>query len=650
MQYKHYFLYSFFALLVGIHLLGFKQAEQNPSTLVAEQYQEGINIFLNKIQKLEVTAQNFSSNIATLENLQSDFLQCRADFKKIEFLLEFFDHEAIKDYVNGAPLLSLERNAPEAIILEPEGLQVLDELIFSEKPNEEAEAILDNANKLKNSFRKIASVQKQTRLYDRHIFEATRAELVRIFTLGVTGFDTPGSINALEDAKNSMEGLQKALLTYSTWFEKYKIESGKVLLLQLEEAKQYLQKNTDFDTFDRLTFLKNHINPLYKSIYDVQMGLGVETFEEVSNVLKPINYHATNLFSNDFFNHSYYTNMAESKLEKERIYLGRMLFFDPVLSINNERACASCHQPNKGFTDGQTKSLALNFDGTIDRNAPTVINSIYAERFFYDLRSSFLSTQVEHVIHDKKEFNTSYFQVLSKLKSSEEYKELFQEAFPELRNNPVNKHTVSTAFNSYLESLSGFNSSFDKYVRGESKELSASAKRGFNLFMGKAACGTCHFAPVFNGTVPPNFDDSESEVLGVPATTDTIQPQIDSDLGRYNNGRVLEHVHFYKNSFKTVTVRNIGLTAPYMHNGVYETLEEVVDFYNKGGGAGMGIDVPNQTLPDAPLNLTEMEQKDLVSFMEALTDTTNMTKMPTRLPQYTDSLSLWNERKVGGIY
>lgn len=135
---------------------------------------------------------------------------------------------------------------------------------------------------------------------------------------------------------------------------------------------------------------------------------------------------------------------------------------------------------------------------------------------------------------------------------------------------------------------------------------------GFNLFTGKAKCATCHFIPLTNGTVPPSFMKSESEVLGVPDAT----KKLDADLGKFE----LTKAAIHRNSFKTPTVRNIELTAPYMHNGVFKTLEEVVNFYNEGGGNGLGFNLQNQTLPEDKLKLTALEKKQLIAFMKTLTD------------------------------
>jgi cytochrome c peroxidase len=196
-----------------------------------------------------------------------------------------------------------------------------------------------------------------------------------------------------------------------------------------------------------------------------------------------------------------------------------------------------------------------------------------------------------------------------------------------------------------VRSLAGWNSPFDRYARGESDSLDPAARRGFNLFMGKAACGTCHFPPAFNGTVPPLYRETEAEVLGVPATDDTLHPRADPDPGRYR----MRPAALWKGAFKTPSVRNAALTAPYMHNGQLPTLESVVRFYNVGGGRGMGLSVPNQTLPPDSLELSPAEQGDLVAFMKSLTDTPLKSDRPDKLPVSPDRPEL-AARPVSGEY
>ncbi|NJL74534.1 MAG: hypothetical protein HC892_05315 [Saprospiraceae bacterium] len=417
-----------------------------------------------------------------------------------------------------------------------------------------------------------------------------------------------------------------------------------------DDAVAYLDANPDFETFDRLHFLKTYINPLYDYTYQLHRKLGVETVDDINTIAMPQNYHSTQLFTTQFFDAGVYANIdLKSPLTAKRKELGRLLFFDPILSTNNERSCASCHQPEKGFTDGLPKSLALNHQGTIQRNAPTVINSVYAQNYFYDNRAETLEKQTKHVIFHKQEFGTDFTEIMDKLNQSETYKKLFLEAYADMGKYAMTPLNVTNSLSVYLASLSSFNSPFDQYVRGEIADIDPAVKRGFNLFMGKAACGTCHFAPTFNGTVPPLYQESETEVLGIPTRSDTANLELDPDLGRWASGYPRDRAEFYQYSFKTVTVRNAAITAPYMHNGVYNTLEEVVDFYNRGGGAGMGLDLEYQTLPFDHLTLTKKEQADLVAFMKALTDNPFANDAPEALPTF-EGNPAWNKRKIGGEY
>ncbi len=570
---------------------------------VENQYAKGLNELNEAIDKLHDSALKVKGG-AESEILREAITNARYAYKSIEFLIEYFDPQAVKNSLNGAPLPSVMPKVPEVIVLEPEGLQVLDEIIFLEEPSEAIDDIIPLCEQLKNVYTPIKNYQLKKDITHRHIFEAVRFELIRVFTLGLTGFDTPGSANAIPEASKALSASSKAIFVHDELLAKKKPALKDEIHSLFKEAQKYLEENNDFETFDRLVFLKSFINPLYEKVYKAQRTIGIETIDEVERVPHHVNYHSTNIFGNDFFNAGAFANIPEKDLSSEKVALGRMLFFDPILSVNNKRACASCHDPEKAFTDGNKKSLALDFEGTVNRNAPTVINSVFADKWFYDFRVEILDMQMQHVVADKKEFATNFSEIIKKIKESKEYVELFNEVYGMQSSRSISGGAITDALNCYVASLHSFNSPFDQYVRGESEELSESAKRGFTIFMGKAACGTCHFAPSFYGTVPPYFKESESEVLGVPGTKDTVNPVLDSDIGRYGNGYQIDKADFYKYSFKTTTVRNVAMTAPYMHNGVYDSLEEVVNFYNMGGGAGMGMELEHQTLPFSELNLS----------------------------------------------
>ena len=626
--------------------------DQLPTTTPAREvmvtYEHDLQALAKASRTLHERARSLSTS-ADVPALQAALQNARLAYKRTEFLAELLDGQFVADFINGAPLPKLERNAPNLSVIEPKGLQVLEELIFGEDPVAAQADIEKLAANLDKKVAEFVRFQRRIPLTDRQVLEAVRFELIRIFSLGVSGFDSPAALLSLPEAKVSLETMRQAVSLYEPLLNARHAKLAQRVAESFATGIRYLEENQNFDTFDRLHFLKTCINPLFEQILAVQLALGIETYYETSPQHRKhaVNYFATNLFDEDLLNPFFYTRMPQEKYQPPVVELGRTLFFDPALSVNNQRSCASCHQPERGFTDGLTKSVALNNEGTVDRNAPTLLNAVYADRYFYDLRSEVLEDQMDHVVADHREFYTTYLDIFEKLGQSEEYRTQFAEAFPGIKGNAVNKYTMSTALAAYIVSLKSFNSPFDRYVRGESDHLELSAQRGFNLFMGKAACGTCHFAPLFNGTVPPRFHESESEVLGVPATPDTLNPVLDDDPGRAG-GVLKEEVYFYGRSFKTTTVRNAALTAPYMHNGVYETLEEVVDFYNRGGGAGLGLDVPYQTLSPDPLHLSRQEQVDLVAFMNALTDTTSRTA-PTSLPTFADNEAL-NKRKIGGTY
>jgi cytochrome c peroxidase len=322
--------------------------------------------------------------------------------------------------------------------------------------------------------------------------------------------------------------------------------------------------------------------------------------------------------------------------------LGKMLFFDPILSGNNSRSCASCHNPSKAFADGRAKGVAFDFKGVINRNTPTLINSGFQKSQFWDQRVQFLEDQITDVMSNPTEMHGNIQHAVEKIRSSDDYLNLFRSAFGE--NDPITPRNIQASLAWYLRSLQGLNSRFDEYMRGNKLILSQDEIHGLNLFMGKGKCGTCHFMPLFNGSVPPMYFETESEVLGVPARPDTVNAVVDQDLGKFHT----YNRELHKNSFKTPTVRNASLTSPYMHNGVYQTLEDVMDFYNRGGGSGIGIDLSNQTIPFDNLNLSHEEQRHIISFLNTLTDTTGLTQVPKVLPSIDDKRLA--KRKVGGDY
>ncbi len=603
---------------------------------VKKLYVERVNQLEAAVERL-IEAAKSNQNAARLKDI---FAEARFAYKRTEYLTELYFPYTAKS-LNGPPLDEVEFDDPNQIIIPPEGFQIIEEMLYAESTPSLRQELMLKLEQLGSNVQRLKAVTATTTFTDSHIFDALRLEVFRIITLGISGFDSPAALNSLPEATAALTELS---LVYNIYYQNLESESNQKndeVNKLFQETLHFVSENNDFNDFDRLAFITAYANPLSEALLEQQKKWSIPVFDE----LRPLSAGASNLFDSAAFDLAAFSPVYNREPTPKQVALGEMLFFDPVLSGDNSRACASCHLPEKAFTDGKKKSAAFGNEKEVQRNAPTIINSSLQASLFYDGRVAFLEDQVTDVVLNKDEMHGNFEEAVHKLNMSSEYTALFRESF-EGQPDPVNEKAIKVALASYVRSKTSMNSPFDKYVRGDSASLTALEKDGFNLFMGKAACGTCHFMPLFNGTVPPAYQVSETEILGVPATNDTVDIQLDQDMGKFN----LYSKDLHKFAFKTPTVRNISLTAPYMHNGVYQTLEEVMDFYNKGGGEGMGLSVPHQTLAPEPLDLSEYEIKAIIAFMHALTDTTGLVGKPAKLPQMHDHGELAGIRTPGGAY
>ncbi len=321
---------------------------------------------------------------------------------------------------------------------------------------------------------------------------------------------------------------------------------------------------------------------------------------------------------------------ANNPVTPEKVELGRKLFYDRRLSLNNTFSCAMCHIPEQGFTSNEMKT-AVGIEGrTVKRNSPTLYNVAYYMSLFHDGRENSLEHQVWGPLLAHNEMaNPSIGNVLEKLKNEAEYIALFKKAF----DNEPTMETVGMAIASYERTLNSGNSAFDRWYYGNEKQaLNASAQRGFKLFTGKAQCSACHTVDketaLFTDNAFHNTGIGYHEAMSGDAKTQRVQVapgvfvDIDSqlidsvsetksnDLGRYE---VTQNPND-RWRYKTTSLRNVALTAPYMHNGSISTLKKVVESYNQGG-------ITNENLDPLikPLNLNKAEIDDLTAFLESLT-------------------------------
>jgi cytochrome c peroxidase len=274
-----------------------------------------------------------------------------------------------------------------------------------------------------------------------------------------------------------------------------------------------------------------------------------------------------------------------------KIELGRMLFLDQRLSNDNSLSCASCHDPNKGYSDGRARAVGINRT-ILSRRTPSLLNSAYNPVQFRDGRAKSLEDQALGPILGKNEMGMPSQEILVvRLQKVPEYRRRFTEAF----EREINLQDVQRAIAAFERTLVTPDSAFDRYAGGDKWALTDPQKRGLILFIGKAACTQCH-----NG---PNFTDNKFYSLGL-LSAGHEKP----DLGHFAVSKRTAD----RRTFKTPSLRSATLQSHFMHNGSIATLPEVIAFYNDGGGRG-----PKSNLLFA-LHLTDAEQTDLLAFLHAL--------------------------------
>lgn len=311
----------------------------------------------------------------------------------------------------------------------------------------------------------------------------------------------------------------------------------------------------------------------------------------------------------------------DNPLTAEKIALGRRLYYDRMLSVDNTVACADCHNPALSFTDGKQFSEGVGKKKE-SRNAPTVLNAAYFLNLFWDGRAPSLEKQVEVPVQNPVEMANTLEGVEKKLVADASYRAAFEEAFGP---GAITFDKVEKAIASFERTLISGNSPFDRYFYGGDKDaLTPAAQRGLEVFMNKrkGGCITCHsiykrYAPtrarVAVASVPEEvesyalFTDNEFHNTGVGADSRGNY----QDLGRYN----VTQNEADKGAFKTPTLRNIAKTGPYMHDGSLKTLKEVIDFYVGGGNSNPHLDKRIHPLGF----LTGQERADLLAFLESLT-------------------------------
>ena len=323
--------------------------------------------------------------------------------------------------------------------------------------------------------------------------------------------------------------------------------------------------------------------------------------------------------------------LPELKFSAERAELGKYFFFDVRLSGDAALSCATCHNPQKGWGDGEPLSRGYPASEYF-RNSPTILNAGYRKRFMWDgrLDGSDLGTLVRDMITESHTMNMDSRLMQERLKQVPEYVDMWHKAVK--KDDDINGMRVYGVVGEFLKSIQSKNVPFDRFLKGDADAIGAEAKDGLALFKGKANCISCH-----NG---PMLSDDKLHKTGVPENPDVwntplraitmLRHYATSGMPNYMNARTDVGAYAITKDpkdigkFNTPFLRELKYTAPYMHNGVFKTLTEVIDFYDRGGGKGSEL---------KPLKLTDSEKKALLAFLETLSGDPVVVEAP-KIPAY----------------
>ena len=561
----------------------------------------------------------------TIGRLRTAFLASRTRYKQVEGVLEFYA-PSLAAALNSRRQEVDDDDAPPPSSLAPSGYPAIETLLWA------ADSI--NVTGLGTIVRGMRGVVRKAREIsvalsptDAQLIELARLELTRISTLEIAGFDTPLTLQATSESADALEGLRQ--LFAEAGAEHWPQLNGERTHFEsrLREASNYLRANPDFEQFDRLEFIVRHAVPVAHALDEIRRAGNIVAVGMKRGWRSDI----ASVYDSGAFDSRAYAADDAPPASPELIALGERLFSDPILSGNGTRACGSCHQASHAFTDRLPRATHISGHGFVARHTPTLFNAALSPAQFADERAITLEEQVKRVIESPAEMASSLNDAAIRVRANANYAKLLTGVFPPVVGNSDSAVALVTgtrlrfALAAYVRSLEALNSRFDRAIRGDLAQITPLERRGFNVFMGRAGCGTCHFAPLFNGNTPPLYLSADVEVIGVPTRAD--RPAVtDPDSGR----AAVDKLPLHYRAFKTPTVRNASHTAPFMHNGAFRTLDDVIGFYSNGGGNGAGARVQNQTLSSVRLNLSPDERASIVAFIGALSDTTIRTSAKQR--------------------
>ncbi len=627
---------------ISITIFSFSGREEKPYSRL---YTLNLDAFKEEQASLEnaITRSALQSE-EDLQQIRKRIAAARLKLKNLDIWLRYFEPNAYR-LINGPLPVEWETEVFEKF--EPphrrEGAGLTVAELYMDEKGFVKDTLINLIKKSRAAIRTFEADSITSQLNDySHFFLANRLFLLNLAAIYTTGFECPDKSHVIPELLSMLEGTEKIYDQFNQSFPATPLE--KEYLGLYEKMILFVKEQpTDFSRFDHFRFIRDYVNPLFAIN---QHYINAYNVRSINN-----NDYTLNNRDNSIFDKSLYTPQSskgiyslidDPKTLNEISHIGKLLFYDPILSANNMRSCASCHKPTQYFTDtGLTTPFQFDQKHHLPRNAPTLINVVYNHLIMLDGKHFSLVAQGKDVMTNPIEMNGTEKEIIRKLMTCKEYKEAlkkFSKLTPEEKEIGLS-HVIS-AISFYYGSYSRFKAPFDDAINGKAM-VAEEVQNGFNLFMSKGKCATCHFVPIFNGVKPP-YVGSEFEVIGTPQ--DTTFKEISEDKGRWLINPAPETLH----AFRTGSIRNSSFTKPYMHNGVFKSLDEVIDFYDAGGGRGKKMSVDNQTLEGDSLKLSPKEKKELLSFLAALNEEIIFEDAPASLP--VSSEKSLNKRKVGGVY
>ncbi|MEO6189268.1 MAG: cytochrome c peroxidase [Saprospiraceae bacterium] len=609
-----------------------------------ELYKNSIDQFYKDQKFVRDNIKNLrKSDTLSLKNTIAEIHRLRLDLKGIDIWLRYFEPVEYKK-INGPLPIEWEVEVFEKFE-KPyrrvgSGLSLAENYLLQGNTNQDSliylldNSILATRKYLSDSLMNEISKPENFILANRHF-------LLNLASIYTTGFECPDRELVIYELSHMLKSTLTIYNAFNISYPEYHISENYIKLFQ-ETINFVRNSRMNFENFNHFEFIGRYTNPLFK--------LNQEFIRKYVATSISYNEYTFNNETNSIFDKYLYDgqdmlgvfrNLKDSAILEKIADLGKQLFYDPIFSANNKRACASCHKPNYYFTDTTLKTnFQYNGKDHLIRNTPSLVNVESSHLLMLDGKHFSMSNQINDVIGNPIELNSSAKIILKKILSCKDYNaKLNTLASYTKSSTPEFAHVIS-ALTYFIGSFSHNYAEFDSLIN-DNISTNTSIVKGFNLFMGKAQCGTCHYVPRFSGVKSP-FISNEFEVIGVP--NDTTFKTISTDLGRFNVFPVEET----KNSFRTPTLRNVEFTKPYMHNGVFHSLEQVMDFYKQGGGSGKGLIVEHQTLSKDSLNINASEINDIIFFLKSLSERLKFVEAPLNLPS--SRMKGLNFRKVGGEY